>query len=106
MLRRLGLLLLLCAIGWGQTVAPPAASFTGIIKHIDSKTLILSRTDTEDMEFDCTHKTHYYSGDKKIKASQIKVGDRVSVDSTLNLYLKPEAVNVRVLPPAKPATQQ
>jgi hypothetical protein len=41
------------------------------------------------------------SGAQRIKREKIKPGDRVSVEAKLDLYLKPEAVNVRLLGPEK-----
>ena len=96
------LLILLCAAAaWAQTVPVPPAVFTGAVKQIDSGTLTLTIPDQDDVEISCTHKTRYYSGTQKIKRTDIKPGDRVTVETTLDLYLKPEAVNVRLLPPAK-----
>jgi hypothetical protein len=91
-----------CAAAFAQEVAPPLASFTGTVRQINSTTLTLARPEQDDLEISCTHKTHYYSGSQKIKREKIKPGDRVQVETTLDLYLKPEAVNVRVLPPEKP----
>ena len=54
--------------------------------------------DQDDLDISCTHNTHYYQGAQKIKREKIKPGDRVAVETKLDLYLKPEAVNVRVLP--------
>ena len=97
------LLALLCAgVALAQTEKASLASFTGTIKHIDSTTLTLARLDQDDMEISCSRKTHYYSGSQKIKRTDLKPGDRVMVETTLDLYLKPEAVNVHLLPPVKP----
>ena len=71
------------------------------MREISSTTLTLARQDQDDVDISCTHNTHYYSGAQKIKRDKIKPGDRVSVETKLDLYLKPEAVNVRVLPPEK-----
>ena len=96
------LLILLCATAaCAQTVPVPPALFTGAVKHIDSGTLSLTIPDQDDVEISCTHRTHYYSGSQKIKRTDIKPGDRVTVETALDLYLKPEAVTVRLLPPAK-----
>jgi hypothetical protein len=89
-----------CAIVCAQD-KPPLASFTGTVRQIDSTTLRLARPDQDDLDISCTHKTHYFAGSKKIKRETVKPGDRVSVETMLDLYLKPEAVNVRVLPPEK-----
>jgi hypothetical protein len=89
-----------CAIVCAQD-KPPLASFTGTVRQIDSTTLRLARPDQDDLDISCTHKTHYFAGSKKIERKMVKPGDRVSVETVLDLYLKPEAVNVRVLPPEK-----
>lgn len=98
------LLLLLCACAgaFPQQTEQPLASFTGTVRQINSTTLTLAREDQDDLDISCTYHTHYFSGARKIKRSQIKPGDRVSVETKLDLYLKPEAVNVRLLPPEKP----
>jgi hypothetical protein len=96
------LVLLLCAVGAGalaQQAQQPLASFTGTVRHINSTTLTLARQDQDDLDISCTHNTRYYSGTQKIKREKIKPGERVSVETKLDLYLKPEAVNVRLLPP-------
>jgi hypothetical protein len=98
-------MLLLCAACAGalaQQVDQPLASFTGTVRQINSTTLTLARPDQDDLDISCTHHTRYYNGAQKINRNRIKPGDRVSVETKLDLYLKPEAVNVRVLPPEKP----
>jgi len=98
-----GLILALCAAClavWAQE--QPLASFTGTVRQINSTTLTLVRPDQDDLDISCTRGTHYYAGAQKIKREKIKPGDRVSVETKLDLYLKPEAVNVRLLPPEKP----
>src|SRR5271170_3023050 len=87
----------LCAGAFAQE--QPLASFTGTVRQINSTTLTLARPDQDDLDISCTHNTRYYSGAQKIKREKIKPGDRVSVETKLDLYLKPEAVNVRLLPP-------
>ena len=95
------LLCFACVGAFAQEAKPPLASFTGTVRQIDSTTLTLARPDEDDLDISCTHSTHYYSGSQKIKREKIKPGDRVSVETKLDLYLKPEAVNVRVLGPEK-----
>ena len=96
------LLCLACLGAFAQQPDLPLASFTGTVRQINSTTLTLVRPDQDDLDISCTHKTHYYSGSQKINREKIKPGDRVSVETRLDLYLKPEAVNVRLLPPEKP----
>lgn len=71
-------------------------NFTGIVRGVDSKLLLLEEADQNTMQLYCTRKTRYFDGANKIKASQIKVGDRVSVEARLGPDAKPEAVNVRL----------
>jgi hypothetical protein len=96
------LALFAAAVCQAQTEPPPLASFTGTVKRMDAGSLTLLRPDEGDLEISCTHKTHYYSGSHKIKRNQIKPGDRVLVETQLDPLLKPEAVNVRLLPAEKP----
>ncbi len=70
--------------------------FTGIVRGIDSKMLLLEQEDQNAMEFYSTKKTQYFDGSKKIKVAEIKTGDRVSVEARLGPDGKPEAVNVRL----------
>jgi hypothetical protein len=70
--------------------------FTGIVRGFDKKVLLLEEPDQNTMKLFCTKKTQYFDGDKKIKASQIEVGDRVSVEARLGPDGKPEAVNIRL----------
>ena len=96
--------MLLCAACTGafaQEVEQPLASFTGTVRQINSTMLTLARPDQDDLDISCTRKTHYYNGAQRIKRETIKPGDRVSVETKLDLYLKPEAVNVRILGPEK-----
>jgi hypothetical protein len=93
------LLCVACCGAFAQQVDLPPASFTGTVRQIDSTNLTLARKDQDDMDISCTHNTHYYAGSQKIKRDKIKPGDRVTVETKLDLYLKPEAVNVRLLPP-------
>jgi hypothetical protein len=96
------LILLLCVACAGAFAQEqPLASFTGTVRQINSTTLTLARPDQDDLDISCTHNTRYYNGAQKIKRQKIKPGDRVSVETKLDPYLKPEAVNVRLLGPEK-----
>ncbi len=99
------LILLLCAAclpATAQQVDEPLASFTGTVHEITSTNLRLTRPDQDDLDISLTHKTHYFDGAQKTKRDKIKPGDRVYVETKLDLYLKPEAVNVRMTPADKP----
>lgn len=95
------LVILVAAVAGFAQEQQPLASFTGTVRQIDSSTLTLARPDEEDLEIYCGRKTRYFSGSRRIKREEVKPGDRVSVETKLDLNLKPEAVNVRVLPPEK-----
>ena len=71
-------------------------TFTGIVRGVDKKMLLLDRADQNTMQFYSTGKTQYFDGSKKIKVKDIKTGDRVSVEARLGPDGKPEAVNVRL----------
>lgn len=74
----------------------PLASFTGTVRGADSKTLTLEGADSNTLVFHCSRKTRYYSGSRKIKASGIKAGDRVSVEATRAVDGTLDAINVRL----------
>jgi hypothetical protein len=78
--------------GLGQALP----NFTGIVRGLDAKSLLLEQEDRNTMQFYCTKKTQYFDGAKKVKISGIKTGDRVSVEARLGPDGKPEAVNVRL----------
>ncbi len=71
-------------------------NFTGIVRGMNGKMLLLEEADQNTMQLYCTGKTRYFDGSNKIKASQIQSGDRVSVEARLGPDGKPEAVNVRL----------
>ena len=70
--------------------------FAGIVRGLDKKVLLLEEPDQNTMQLFITKKTRYFDGSSKIKASEVKVGDRVSVEARLGPDGKPEAVNVRL----------
>jgi hypothetical protein len=95
------ILLLIAACAGAIAQEPPLASFTGTVREIRAANLTLARADQDDLDISLTHNTRYYSGSQRIKREKVKPGDRISVETKLDLYLKPEAVNVRVLGPEK-----
>ena len=80
----------------------PLATFTGTVHAMDGKTLVVEDADAKTLPFFCTHKTRYFDGSKKIKSSDIKPGDRVSVESKPARDGELEAVNVRREHPKSP----
>jgi hypothetical protein len=76
-------------------IQEPLATFTGAVQEISGKTIALRDTDSNTLQFVCTHKTRYFDGAKKIKASDIKPGDRVSIETKRFPDGELEAINVR-----------
>ena len=50
------------------------------------------------MTFAVTRKTHFEKGGKKVDASALKVGERVTVQSRQDPFLQPEAILVKIEP--------
>jgi multidrug resistance efflux pump len=84
-----------------QVFQEPLATFTGVVQEITGKTLTLLDADSNTLQFVCTHKTRYFAGARKIKASDIKPGDKVAVETKRYPDGELEAINVR-LEPRKP----
>ena len=80
----------------GAIPEEPLATFSGAVQDIDKKLLRIKSEDSNTLQFVCSHKTQYFDGDKKIKGSDIKPGDRVSVDSRRFRNGELEAINVHV----------
>jgi len=80
----------------GAVVDEPLATFTGPVQEIDKKVLRIKVEDTNTLEFVCDRKTQYFDGDKKIKVSDIKPGDRVLVETKRYRDGELQAVHVRL----------
>jgi|SRR5579862_1822279 hypothetical protein len=74
----------------------PLATFSGAVQDIDKKILRVKSEEANVLQFVCSRKTQYFDGDKKIKGSDIKPGDHVSVDSKRFRDGELEAINVHV----------
>ncbi|HKW98346.1 MAG TPA: hypothetical protein VJN43_11490 [Bryobacteraceae bacterium] len=77
----------------------PLATFTGAVHEIDSKSLSILQgegEDAPDLRFVFTHKTRFYMGKERIKWSDIKPGDQVSIETKRFPDGELEAVNVRL----------
>lgn len=77
----------------------PLATFTGAVQDIDKKILRIKSEDANTLQFVCDRKTQYFDGDKKIKITDIKPGDRVSVESKRFRDGELEAIHVRLQRP-------
>jgi hypothetical protein len=81
----------------GTTVPnEPLASFTGAVENIDKKKITVQESESNTLQFVCSRKTQYYDGDKKIKLSDIKPGDRVTVETKRLADGEMEAINVHI----------
>jgi hypothetical protein len=80
----------------GAIPEEPLATFSGAVQDIDKKILRIKSEESNTLQFVCSHKTQYFDGDKKIKGTDIKPGDRVSVDSKRFRNGELEAINVHV----------
>ena len=74
----------------------PLATFTGAVQDIDKKILRIKSEDANTLQFVCDRKTQYFDGDKKIKITDIKPGDHVSVESKRFRNGELEAIHVRL----------
>ena len=84
----------------------PLATFSGVVEEIDGKKIALKDADSNTLQFVCTRKTRYFAGSKKIKASDIKPGDRVSIETKRFPDGELEAINVRLESPPKTKTPE
>jgi hypothetical protein len=83
----------------------PLATFTGAVQNIDKKRLTLQESDSKTLQFVCSRKTQYYDGDKKIKVSDIKPGDQVTVETKRFADGEMEAINVHMERPKAPKAE-
>jgi hypothetical protein len=73
------------------------ATFIGIVRTNHAKLIRIEDVDKKILEFHATHKTDYYDDDRKIKASEIKPGEQVSIDAKQFPDGELEAVTVNVV---------
>jgi hypothetical protein len=74
----------------------PLPSFPGTVRGIDAKGLTIERPDSNTMDFHCSRKTRYFDGSKKIKPSDVKPGDHVSVEAKRDIDGSLDAVSVHL----------
>ncbi len=89
-----------------QIFQQPLATFSGVVEEIDAKKIALQDADGNTLPFVLTHKTRYFAGAKKVKASDIKPGDRVSIETKRVPDGELEAINVRLEKPPKTKTPE
>ncbi len=102
--RSLGLLLLsITAAAWGQREPLPLASFQGILKQLNDKSIVLSLDDQRAIEFRRTGKTRFFRAGKELKTPDFKPGDAITIDGQEDQLGYLTAVNVRLDKPSAAA---
>lgn len=89
-----------------QILEQPLATFSGVVQKIDEKKIDLEDAEGNTLPFVLTHKTRYFAGGKKIRASAIKPGDRVSIETKRFPDGELAAINVRLESPPKTKTPE
>jgi hypothetical protein len=74
----------------------PLPTFKGILRGADSKLLSLEVPGDNTLQFNCSKKTAYYDGSRKIKVSALKPGDHLAVEARRALDGTLDAVSVRL----------
>lgn len=75
---------------------PELASFSGVVRVIDRKNLLLKLADDHVLKFDRSGKTRFFKDSSKVKASAVHAGDLVTIEASQDLDGTLEAVNVRL----------
>ena len=60
----------------------PEVTYRGKLRKIDDKVILLDLDDGRTASFQRSHKTKFYKDSKEIKASELHIGDRVSLDAS------------------------
>jgi hypothetical protein len=79
----------------------PLATFRGIVQGAGPKLLVV-KTETDTVNFECSKKTTYQRGANKVKAGDVKDGDPVAVEARHTIDGKVMAVSVILDPPPEP----
>jgi hypothetical protein len=72
------------------------ASFSGVLRELESRSLILDQPDENMLKFIRSKKTKFYDESKQIKPSALKPGDRITVEAKEAIDGELEAVNVHI----------
>jgi hypothetical protein len=76
----------------------PLATFRGVVQGAGPKLLVV-KTETDTVDFECSKKTTFQRGANKVKAADVKNGDPVAVEARHTIDGKVMAVNVTLDPP-------
>lgn len=100
-------LLPLCT-GGKERETQPMPSFSGTLKHLDEKSLVLELDDFRTLDFRRTAKTRFFEKKRALDPARLKPGDTVSVEAMQDIEGLLTAVNVyleraaQADPPRKP----
>ncbi len=79
-----------------QTEQEPLASLQGTLKAVLHSAITVELEDGNSVDTHTSKKTRYYAGDKEIKRQDLKVGQKLVVETRHAPDLSLDAVNVRV----------
>jgi hypothetical protein len=79
--RLLSAALLAVLLVGSQTVRVPPATFSGTVHGISSKQITIETAEGNLLDFDINHKTKVMRGKKQIAASDLEMGDTVTIDA-------------------------
>ena len=101
---------LLCLLplwaGGKQRETQPMPNFSGMLKHLDEKSLVLELDDFRTLDFRRTAKTRFFDRKKQtLDPARLKPGDALSVEATQDIEGLLSAVNV-YLEQAAPAAKE
>jgi len=80
----------------GPESASELASFSGVLRTMDKKDLLLKLADDHTLKFQRSGKTRFFRDSTRIKASEVHPGDLVTIEGKENMKGALEAVNVRL----------
>ena len=81
----------------------PLATFRGVVQGAAGPKLLVVKTETDTVDFECSKKTTFQRGANKVKAADVKDGDSVAVEARHTIDGKVMAVNVILDPPPEKA---
>lgn len=86
-----------CALLLAQKIEMPPAVFDGTLASIDRKRLVLKIDEERSMDFRITGKTQFFRGKAKIKPSQLKPGEHLSIEAREDVDASVLALVVRAV---------
>lgn len=81
----------------------PMPSFSGTLKHLDEKSLVLELDDFRTLDFRRTAKTRFFEKKQTLDPARLKPGDAVSVEAAQDIEGLLTAMNVYLERAAQPS---